>query len=1311
MLSDSQVPSNHPKTQKKIQQTLEIFRREAGEASMQRAWLELMAAFSLKKQTGCSIEAGLVTLAQDLDINSLLLQPDYKHLLTFLTQFFDQLDPDVFDADLVDAEEILQSSQASRGTADFYIYPFHFNLFPVSLVPGPPYDPVLFLEWGSSTLVPHVWTLLRVSCKQVVSLDHQLETAENLKLLTFLTIRDGSLLRDSFRSYADWTPDGSNWRAVIDENLGPDQFGTILINFFSPFYNNPRLWTHLDQDLPLFLAQRLTPQGRAVLLGPANILDGMGFSKLRTALRSQLHLEAVVDVSSASSFIGIHLTPVFILLRRPQQAITQRVTVLGPASPNLLIDEENPLKGLTPVLDERQQSSSEKYFERPTVEIGERWDPKYYCPARLRLQDSLINSAQATWLGSITQFIGRGTSPLALKPYINTKLAGVTHAGRQETIVYLKSGDLIRLRREENNPHDPNAVHVERRSGTSLGYLPAELAVDIAEALSELGGTYEATVVKLQGGTTDAPNRGVTIQFAPPQYAKLGESVTVIRPSDIINNRLTGSTEVAWLLNENKDKVTRLQGGDILLPLRGFGKACVVPREFERAVCHQELAIIRPKEEIDPLYLLSFILSAEFQEQLQFVARGGTVPRIDLTSLEELLVIVPTLDVQRRVALVFAESQGELGPGFKDNIERWLDLGQSEKTIERQWIPSSLLSNLFSDWDRIQGLDDWLRLKHSYVTELRNSIAHNRFSFNEPSVDAAVMALGNFSRTVDHIWRNRDVAAESRSQIEHELTEFQVTSQQVQNQFLQRRFSSLASMLQELLQVRVIPLPVQLEVEQTTLPIGVPAFLRLTVTNPGKEPLLYFKIKPALSPGELLDLPAWQIDQLSPGETYAFEARLRLDRLGSAELECVVSYTAEDNSVVERAVQLTLEAVPAEQIPFESIQPNPYITGGAVDTPTMFFGRQDVLDFLSANLIGTHQSNVIILQGNRRTGKSSILKQTVNGNIFSPHFPVYIDCQGLGKLTDQRFFYKIAREIWKALRKQADIDMPALIQRQQISEDDAFYDFKEILNEWSELIPGRRIILLIDEFEVIDLAIQRGELSATVLENLRHLFQHRHDLAIVLTGSYRLTRFRQDYWSILFGLGLKREVGFLDELAARQLIRQPLADIVTFSAEAVDRIIELTACQPYFIQMICHNIVNVLNTYRTTYVTQSFVEEAAQETLVSADGHMRFIFESVESPAWQAILVYLASSLGNSDALPLFQLQQFVESNQMPISKLEMERTLREMADRDIIQMDGSPDQRRYGFKIDLIRQWIRRNYDLQSAISLAQNAPYIREE
>jgi AAA+ ATPase superfamily predicted ATPase len=54
---------------------------------------------------------------------------------------------------------------------------------------------------------------------------------------------------------------------------------------------------------------------------------------------------------------------------------------------------------------------------------------------------------------------------------------------------------------------------------------------------------------------------------------------------------------------------------------------------------------------------------------------------------------------------------------------------------------------------------------------------------------------------------------------------------------------------------------------------------------------------------------------------------------------------------------------------------NPYIAGSPVTGTEMFFGREDVFSFVRRNLTGRHRDTPIVLYGQRRTGKTSVLYQ------------------------------------------------------------------------------------------------------------------------------------------------------------------------------------------------------------------------------------------------------------------------------------------------------------------------------------------------
>lgn len=81
---------------------------------------------------------------------------------------------------------------------------------------------------------------------------------------------------------------------------------------------------------------------------------------------------------------------------------------------------------------------------------------------------------------------------------------------RQKIIAGLKVGDRATLVREPNNPYDRNAIAVYVSAG-QIGYVPREDAEVHAPDMDD-GATATARVVKINGGTPDAPSLGVVIE-------------------------------------------------------------------------------------------------------------------------------------------------------------------------------------------------------------------------------------------------------------------------------------------------------------------------------------------------------------------------------------------------------------------------------------------------------------------------------------------------------------------------------------------------------------------------------------------------------------------------------------------------------------------------------------------------------------------------------------------------------------------------------------------------------------------------------
>ena len=93
---------------------------------------------------------------------------------------------------------------------------------------------------------------------------------------------------------------------------------------------------------------------------------------------------------------------------------------------------------------------------------------------------------------------------LERKTYVNhrsTRVSGVSHnnrdgTNRQQIISRCSVGELLRLKAEDDNPVDPNAVAVIRLNGEQLGFLNCEDAEEVHKG-SQQGWLYAAIINKI----------------------------------------------------------------------------------------------------------------------------------------------------------------------------------------------------------------------------------------------------------------------------------------------------------------------------------------------------------------------------------------------------------------------------------------------------------------------------------------------------------------------------------------------------------------------------------------------------------------------------------------------------------------------------------------------------------------------------------------------------------------------------------------------------------------------------------------------
>jgi hypothetical protein len=380
--------------------------------------------------------------------------------------------------------------------------------------------------------------------------------------------------------------------------------------------------------------------------------------------------------------------------------------------------------------------------------------------------------------------------------------------------------------------------------------------------------------------------------------------------------------------------------------------------------------------------------------------------------------------------------------------------------------------------------------------------------------------------------------------------------------------------------------------------------------------------------------------------------------------------------------------VPAGEFQFI---PNPYVVGTPLQAGSaLFFGREEQVAFILENLSAAHRNNLVLI-GQRRTGKTSLLKQ-LPARLGDAYLPVYLDGQALGLDPGMpSFFLGLATEIAFALEDRGfAIEPPA---PGDFSEAPAASFERGFLARVRAAIGARHLLLLLDEFEELEASVRRGALDTTVFGFLRHLIQHAGELSVIFCGTHRLEELASDYWGALFNISLYRHVGFLEHAQSLRLIQEPVVRYgMRYDDLALEKIWRVTAGHPYFLQLLCHTLVNRHNRTRRGYVTVDDVSAALETLLAAGEAHVMYLW--AESSADERLALAALSALAPPGAgVTPAQVIAYLNEHGVGAGRRAIGTALRRLALRDILQSAGdadAPAEEAYRWKLGLLALWVQ---------------------
>lgn len=409
--------------------------------------------------------------------------------------------------------------------------------------------------------------------------------------------------------------------------------------------------------------------------------------------------------------------------------------------------------------------------------------------------------------------------------------------------------------------------------------------------------------------------------------------------------------------------------------------------------------------------------------------------------------------------------------------------------------------------------------------------------------------------------------------------------------------------------------------------------------------------------------------------------------------------------------------LPKELRNYVPIEPNPYIVGNPIRTEQMFYGREDDFRYVRTKLEGVSQGVVIVFCGDRRVGKSSILYQVLNGRLGDRFIPVFVDMQEMVIASDSEFFARVSRLIAEAVARagvakssqaahapaQGAAAVAAGAARSELSLPqfdgrNPYPIFLDFLDEVMAAIGDRTLLILMDEYELMEGKVDEGKLSPELFTFLAGLMDNKERLALIFTGSRRLEERDKKYWRELLRRSLFRKVGFLSEKDAYRLITEPVEGRVVYGRGVIDEVCRLTAGQPFYTQVICQNLVDYMNEHEQNWVTAAELEEVIADVVDNPLPQMIYTWD-VLSDDEKLSLSLLADILPDGNAFATAgELRASVKANDYPVhlSGNSIRLTLEEMFRRELLDKNSSDGFR---FKIDLLRLWIRRSHSIWQVV------------
>lgn len=367
--------------------------------------------------------------------------------------------------------------------------------------------------------------------------------------------------------------------------------------------------------------------------------------------------------------------------------------------------------------------------------------------------------------------------------------------------------------------------------------------------------------------------------------------------------------------------------------------------------------------------------------------------------------------------------------------------------------------------------------------------------------------------------------------------------------------------------------------------------------------------------------------------------------------------------------------------------PNPYgrYSGGSpVEDKEMFFGRASLIDRVIRHLSTGNMGQCFVLYGQKRSGKSSVLKQ-VEHQLGETVIYAQISA---GTFSPGNLWCSFARLLLQELKfrlEDADVDIPKNWPSRSDVEASPLETIREVVRSLTK--QGFRIILAIDEFTYI---FESGQADIEAFMRGWKALLEAKSFNALLIGQDTMPRFKQAFPNE-FGVTHDERITYLERAEAEALASDPilLEGCSRYRGQAQSRLFDLTAGSPFFMQIFCDRLVRHMNERKAAFITEADIEQVARTLTIGTDALPPERFDALVTAAGENV-----ASVPKND---LWQILGRVARESLhsgwcyraPLSELpRSQEALKDLSDREILVIEGE----RVRIRVGLFAAWLRAN-------------------